>query len=381
MSLHESVLGVGITGPRLTETEKRILTAEAPAAIILFARNVESADQLSALTDEIHATSPNRPLILIDEEGGRVDRLREILPGIPGAGMIGRAEDSDELAAELGHVIGMTLDWFGIDVNLAPVVDLEESQPAPGLERRCFGSDPEYVAFLAQRFVRAQAAAGVASCLKHFPGLGRASADSHYGTTEIAVTPEELARRELVPFRLLGNEAGGVLVSHASYPLVDPDDLPATLSRAIVTRVLRDEVGFTGLAMTDDMEMHAVSDLASLEQIAEMSLRAGNDLVLYCSQVEMLPKLGEHVRRRVAADESLAARVHDAQERIGRFHDHCESLRKGAKYRAASFGDLEAALAHLRERVEHRTPQGERRERREVERTRGTGKTGREEWT
>jgi beta-N-acetylhexosaminidase len=323
------VFGLGLSSTALTDLERRMLAEAPPYAVVLFARNIASVSQLRELVAEVKNISATPPLFMIDQEGGRVDRLRNLLPGLPAAEALGEGDRGAELAAWLGKVTGMALRWFDIEIDLAPVVDIRGDVASKGLEQRTFGRDPETVVALAGAFLRGLHGEGVAGCLKHFPGIGAGSADSHFGATIIDLTLDELLARDLVPFTRLGNEARAIMIGHGTYPRIE-GDLPASLNRKLATDLLRNVAGFDGVAFSDDMEMHAVSDLGSLEDIAERALMAGNDAILFCSQIERLPDLQAHFRRRIDGDATVRARSDEARRRCDAYRAHCARLRTAA---------------------------------------------------
>lgn len=383
--MHNQVLGIGLTGKTLTDLERKIITENSPYAIILFGRNVGDAKQLRELVTEVKRIAKRPPLFMIDEEGGRVDRLRHLIPGLPAVEAFGEGDQPAELSAWLGKIIGMALRYFDIEVDLAPVVDIRGDDSPKGLERRTFGRDPESVIDLAGAFMDGLQRAGTAACLKHFPGIGIGSADPHYGATVINVSYDELRNRDLVPFAALGNKAGAIMIGHGTYPQIDEPDLPATLSKRISTELLREVAGFDGLAVSDDMEMHAVADYGSYESICERALRAGNDVVMYCSHVERIPDIQRFLGTRVKEDNSLRARVEQASKRATAYRQHVDYLRRDGLPPAPKFDDLldEAkrfvdAFQKARRPQEGVIPDADRRK---GSRTPGTGRTGREEWT
>jgi beta-N-acetylhexosaminidase len=367
----QDILGIGITGTSLTELERRILREQSPYAVVLFARNVGEAGELRELIREIKAIAARPPLFMIDQEGGRVDRLRHLIPGLPAAEAFGEGERSEELAEWGGRVIGLALRWLDIECDLAPVVDVCGEATPKGLERRTFGRDPETVVTLAGAFMRGLHGAGVASCPKHFPGIGAGSADPHYGATVIDIPLDVLRARDLVPFRALAPEAGAVMIGHGTYPQIDDSGLPASLSRKVTTDLLRGETGFDGLAVSDDMEMHAVADLDSDEAIAERALMAGNDVLLFCSDIERVPDLQRFLAGRVNEDATVRARFAEAVARGERYREHCQRLRAAAPLPLPSFDDVLAEAARFVEAFTPETTFG----------TEGKGRTGREEWT
>lgn len=380
----KDILGIGITGQSLTDLERRIIRESTPYGVVLFGRNVSDPRQLRELIAEIKSLAKRPPLFMIDEEGGRVDRLRTIIPGLPSVEAFGEGEEPLEMSAWSGRVIGMALRYFDIEVDLAPVVDVGADASPKGLERRMFGRDAETVVELGGAFMRGLHAMGVASCLKHFPGIGTGSADPHYGATIIDVSLDELKQRDLVPFMRLGNEAAAIMIGHGSYPQIDNSG-PATLSRRVTTDVLRDVTGFTGVAMTDDMEMHAVSDLGSYEHTAECALMAGNDVIMYCSHIERIPELQRYMSARIAEDAAFRARYADACTRAERYREHCMRLRAAAPPAAASFGAVIDEASRFVEAFTKTRPARDvivpESERRKGSRDPGSGRTGREEWT
>ena len=383
--MHNQALGIGLTGKSLTDLERKIITETSPYAIILFGRNVGDAKQLRDLVAEVKRIAKRPPIFMIDEEGGRVDRLRHLIPNLPAAESFGEGERSVELSEWLGKIIGMALRYFDIEVDLAPVVDIRGEDSPKGLERRTFGRDPETVIELAGAFMDGLQGAGTAACLKHFPGIGIGSADPHYGATVIDVTYDQLRNRDLVPFAGLGNKAGAIMIGHGTYPQIDEPDLPATLSRRITTELLRDVAGFDGLAITDDMEMHAVSDFGSYETISERALLAGNDVVMFCSHIERVPDIQRFLGAKVKEDAALRQRVEQAAKRAAKYRQHVDYLRKDASTPVSRFPDLIEEASRFVEAFQksRRPSEGETPDidRRKEPRTPGTGRTGREEWT
>ena len=379
------LLGIGITGTSLTDLERRIVRESTPCAVVLFGRNVGEADELRELVAEIKSLAPAAPpLFMIDEEGGRVDRLRHLIPGLPSAQAFAEGEEPVALSRWCGRVIGMALRFFDVEVDLAPVVDIRGNDSPKGLERRMFGSDAESVVELAGAFIRGLHATGTAACLKHFPGIGLGSGDPHYGATVMDLSLEALTGRDLVPFAKLGNEAGAIMIGHGTYPQIDDPHTPATLSRRL-SRGLLDAIGFEGLAMTDDMEMHAVSDLASYETLSERALMAGSDVVLFCSHIERIPELQAAMTGMVKGNTALEARVAEARRKVAAFRRHIVRLREHAEPPAATLDDVIDEAVRFIERLDatrpHRDIYVPDVERRKGVRKPGKGRSGREEWT
>jgi beta-N-acetylhexosaminidase len=377
------LLGIGITSTSLTDLERRILRDNTPYAVVLFGRNVGEADEFRELTAEIKSLAPDT-IFMIDEEGGRVDRLRHLIPGLPSVQAFAEGADPVEMSQWSGRVIGMALRYFDIELDLAPVVDIRGNDSPKGLERRTFGSDPDSVVELAGAFVRGLHETGTAACLKHFPGIGLGSGDPHYGATVMNLSREELLARDLVPFAKLGNEAGAIMIGHGTYPQIDDPDTPATLSRRL-THDLLEAIGFRGLAVSDDMEMHAVSDLGSYESLAERALMAGSDIVLFCSHTERIPELQAHMNAIAKQGGEVGARVAEAHRKAQAFREHVARLRQNAIPPANSFENVIDEAIRFVDKLEQTRPHREvfipDSERRKQGRTPGKGRTGREEWT
>ncbi|MGA7613782.1 MAG: beta-N-acetylhexosaminidase [Thermoanaerobaculia bacterium] len=373
--MKHQVLGIGIAGTELSALERSLLSDVRPYAVVLFARNVGTPEQLRKLVGEIKNGCDPSPLIMIDEEGGRVDRLRDLIPGIPAAEDYRNGENGADLAEEAGRLVGEALDYFGIDVNLAPVVDVERAEPSKSLLRRCFGKSAAEVIELAGAFMRGQESAGVASCLKHYPGLGPGAADPHHNET---IIDEDLAgiAEDLAPYRALAKRAGAVMIGHQSYLGID-DRIPATLSRKISTDILRREIGFEGIAVSDDMEMHAVADLGPYPKIATQAIAAGNDVVLYCAYVEGVRDLAAAVEKRGEEDVAFGRRLAEAHERGEAYREHCRLLQSGKTRRLPTFDALSSAVADYHARFTELRPDAAG----PGPGTTAKGKTGREEWT
>jgi beta-N-acetylhexosaminidase len=365
------VLGIGLTGKTLTALERRILKETTPYAVVLFGRNIGSEEQFVDLVAEVKSLATRPPIFMIDEEGGRVDRLRNLVRGLPSVEFFGEGEHPAEMSEWAGKVIGMALRWFDVEVDLAPVVDIGGEQAPKGVE-------------LAGAFLRGAHGAGVATCLKHWPGIGIGSADPHYGATIIDVPLDDLLHRDIVPFQRLGTEAGAIMIGHGLYPKVDDSGLPASLSWRMTTDLLRNVAGFDGIAISDDMEMHAVSDLGSYEHIAEHALLAGNDNILFCSHIERVPDIQRHLAKRAAEDPKVFARMEEASARCEAYRAHCERLR-AASPRPKSWNAVIDEAVRFVEELERTRPHREKvvldSERRKGSRDPGKGRTGREEWT
>jgi beta-N-acetylhexosaminidase len=289
MSLQEQVgqlLVAGFWGTAPSPEIIDLIQNDRIGGIILFSRNVQDAQQVLELTHSLQmiaktAGHPAPLLIAIDQENGMVQRLGQGTTQFPGSMALG-ATGSEQVVYDVAQATGRELKALGINMNLAPVVDVNNNPANPVIGVRSYGEDPHQVALLAAASVRGYRAAGVISDLKHFPGHGDTAVDSHLALPTISSTLEQLEAIELVPFRS-GIEAGAdsVMIAHISFPAVTHQEaLPATVSSAIVQRLLRERLRFEGVIISDCMEMNAVAETIGTEPAAVMALQAGIDLVL-----------------------------------------------------------------------------------------------------
>ena len=326
------LFGVGVEGPELTPKEEAILERLPPRGVILFRRNIETAAQTADLARRIRARGL---LVFIDQEGGPVDRLRHIL----GASISLREAARRGAAREAGELAGEACSRLGVSVDLAPVVDrLVAGASERILGDRCVEGGSRAVARAGSAFLAGLHSRGVGGCVKHFPGLGRAVADTHAELPRVPVSRRE-RERDLEPFSRTMRRARAVMVSHAA----GPDGIPASLSATIAGRLLRRKLGFDGAAFSDDLEMGALAAFGQLAERCVRACRAGCDLLFVCSRIDEYPDcvsaVGEQVtlRRRSAAAKRL-----DAYER------HLRRLRDAARP-PRPLSRLAAAIARLRD--------------------------------
>jgi beta-N-acetylhexosaminidase len=285
------------------------------AGVLLFAGNITGQDQLRSLTARLREHNPD-VLIAADEEGGIVTRV-EAASGssYPGNAALGAIDDPD-LTRRVAASIGALLAGGGINLNLAPVADLDANPAGPVIGVRSFGAGPPRVAAHTAAFVTGlQDDAGVAACAKHFPGHGRAGTDSHLELPVVDATLAELRAADLLPFRA-AIEAGvrSVLTAHVLFPAID--DVPATLSSRLLRGVLRDELGFDGVIVTDALGMAAIGDGADSAAGAVAALRAGADLLCLPAEEAAQWQAREALTQAIAVGELSEARVAEAAARI-----------------------------------------------------------------
>ena len=314
-----AVLVAGFDGPTLPEPVRAALGAGRLAGVILFRRNIVDVAQVRALGEAVASTGGVRPIVAIDQEGGRVARLRAPVVTLPPARRLGERGDL-ALTRDLHRALGEELAALGITFDLAPVCDVDSNPANPVIGDRSFGADAGRVATHAAAAIEGLRAGGVLACAKHFPGHGDTSTDSHL---ELPVLPHDLARLEAVelpPF-VAAVRAGvdAVMTAHVRFDALDAT-VPATLSRAVMTGLWRERIaaGSDAVVVSDDLLMRAVADRWDVERSAPMAVEAGCDLLLVCSD----PAAAEAARRSLAersrADEAFAARLADAAARVRR---------------------------------------------------------------
>ena len=272
-----AVLMPGFTGLTLPHWVEHRLR-EGLGGVCLFAENVESAEQLRALTDSIYAANPHA-VISMDEEGGDVSRIFQHRGSpFPGNAVLGRLAD-DGLTSRVGEQVGWELRNVGVGLALAPDVDVNSNPLNPVIGVRSFGADARAVAAQSAAWTRGVQSTGVAACAKHFPGHGDTAQDSHLDLPVVDVSLDELSERELLPFRAaIAAGTRTIMTSHILVPALDPK-YPATLSRPILQGLLRDHLGFEGVIVSDALDMAGVSGTRGIPQAAALALAAGCDLL------------------------------------------------------------------------------------------------------
>jgi len=278
------MLVIGVAGPELTAQERDWLQHEACAGVILFKRNFVSRSQVFELSAAIREAAPRPQLICVDQEGGRVQRFQEgfsALPPLEGFGQRYAADPEGALALAEEHawLMASEVRASGVDLSFAPVVDLGRGNLAIG--DRAFSGDPQVVAAFTRAYVRGMHAAGMAATLKHFPGHGSVREDTHF---DIAIDDRPLdaiRTQDLVPF-VAGIDAGAdaVMLAHVVYPQVAPE--PAGYSPFWIKTMLREEMGFQGVVVSDDIGMAAAFSAGGVKQRIDAHLDAGCDVVLVC---------------------------------------------------------------------------------------------------
>jgi beta-N-acetylhexosaminidase len=292
---------IGLPGTELDEETRSLIKEVQPGGIIIFGRNVATARQLRGLLDSVRELLPVSPLVGVDQEGGLVDRLRKIFTPMPSARTI--REHGDLAGARaLGSITGEALRILGFNMNFAPVMSImteERDLLSNGLYSRSFGRSPGEVLGYTTVYLRGLQETGMVGCLKHFPGIGAGEVDSHEQMPMVSLSQEDLMAQDLAPyielFQRKDDRVRCVMVSHGGFPNIDIKKgvtggllEPASLSHNIVTNLLRRELGYQHLVVTDDLEMGAITRHCDIESAAVRAFLAGEDMLLICAHPEVI---------------------------------------------------------------------------------------------
>lgn len=274
---------IGLAGPLVDDDLRRLVGEIRPAGFVLFGRNVEEPAQVRELNRELASlVDPRDPAWLsVDQEGGRVQRVRAPATVWPPMRAVGRAEIH---TAEVSTAMARELRALGFNLNFAPVADVDSNPKNPVIGDRSFGEDPRQVARHVVAFLQAHQAEGVVACAKHFPGHGDTSVDSHLALPIVEREEPDLRQCELVPFVAAARAGvGSVMTSHVVFPAFD-EEWPATLSPRVTRRLLRDELGYEGVVFSDDMEMKAVCGRWAVDELVRRATEASVDVFLCCKE-------------------------------------------------------------------------------------------------
>ena len=282
---------IGIPGPSLDDATHGLLTEVSPGGICLFARNIREAIQTRDLLNGIRELLPVAPFLSLDQEGGLVDRLRRIVTPMPAANKIRNAVQASHIAT----MIAETIRILGFNMDFAPVVDVMDearTKYSNGLFSRAFGQSKEEVVSMAGAFLTALRDNGCLTSLKHFPGLGASQVDSHEDLPQVDLVQDELYSKDLYPYhKFIGEgKVDSIMAAHASFPRLNLQErdqngklLPSSLSYNFITALLREELGFNGLVLTDDLEMGAIIKNYGIGEACKMAIYAGEDMLSICA--------------------------------------------------------------------------------------------------
>jgi len=305
----------GIPGPELDTNTIRLIKNYHLGGIILFSRNIEDPIQLARLCRDIQKVAmanSGYPLFLaIDQEGGRVARLKQPFSQFPGNAGIGESNFASITAREMSLV--------GLNMNMAPVIDVAQVHMDPHLVGRSFSQDPLLVTKLGKIVINTLQQGGIMAVGKHFPGLGKSDLDPHLHLPTIHATFKEMESVHLAPFQgAIDANVAAIMSSHAVYPALEPG-IPATLSRNIMTDLLREKMSFNGLIISDDLEMGAIANKRGLPEGAADALEAGIDLLLVCKSQSLLLESIELIRDKILRGDIPYERLEKSLERINKY--------------------------------------------------------------
>jgi len=341
---------VGFDGTEMSPRLYDLLTRLQPAGVILFARNIESAQQTHKLLKDCQACVRDPLFNCVDLEGGKVDRFRKIMGSTPSAADAFRG--GPKFFRKHGEIIGKTCRALGFNVDFAPVLDLAFAASRTVMASRSVSEDPKQVIRYAREFLVGLSSAGVIGSGKHFPGLGEGNLDSHHDLPVIGKGFKRLWDEDLVPYRVMKRELPMALINHATYPAVTRDKLPASLSKKWITEVLRKRIGYKGLIVSDDLEMGGVLKTAPIDKAAVEFIRAGGDLCLICHQQEFIEQAFETMQRRLDGDAGFRRRVAESLNRIAAFKTkYAARLRMPPAPSPDKIGRLSRQLWEFSERV------------------------------
>ena len=357
---------IGLPGTEVDAEARELIEEIKPGGIILFGRNVETAEQVRKLLDDCRALVPTPLLCGIDQEGGLVDRLREIFPAMPSARALRQHGDLAGVRT-LGRVTGELLRMLGLNINFAPVMSIithERSLLTNGLYSRSFGSSPGEVLGYTTVYMRGLQAKGVLGCLKHFPGIGAGTVDSHIEMPMVPLSRDDLLAQDLAPyielFQREDDRVRVVMVSHGGFPFIDIKKgttggliEPASISKGIVTNLLRKELGYNHLVVTDDLEMGAISKQFEIEDAAVKAFAAGEDMLLICATPETIRR-GYRALLKAAREQRVSERR--MQESLSRIAETKALMQPVTPLSLERFNQLAQEIKDLNKRLEYVYP-------------------------
>jgi beta-N-acetylhexosaminidase len=319
---------IGFEGDAWHPDLDELLSEARPGGVIFFSRNLATPQQFAELIRKVTACLAEpplpppllAPLLAIDLEGGKVDRLRDVLAPLPSARDAARAG----LARELGRIAGREVAAFGLNVDFAPVLDLGLPESESVLGTRTANASPEQVARFGEEFLAGLAESSVLGCGKHFPGLGSGCLDSHLVMPQIEKDADSLWEQDLFPYRKLAARLPMVMVAHAAYPSLHPGSskidskqlLPASLSRNIVSGLLKGRIGYKGLVLSDDLEMEGALEGRTIGEAAVTAVRAGCDMLLVCRHAANVRAAFEAVLREAEHDPDFRTVAEAAAQKV-----------------------------------------------------------------
>jgi beta-N-acetylhexosaminidase len=328
------LLFIGLPGTELDAEARALVEQITPGGVIIFGRNVADPAQLRGLLDGVRALLSVAPLLGIDQEGGLVDRLRKICTPMPAARVIRQHGDLAAARAH-GRITGEALRILGFNMNFAPVMSImteDRDLLSNGLYSRSFGRSPGEVLGYTMVYLRGLQGSGLLGCAKHFPGIGAGEVDTHEEMAVIHLTHDDLLAQDLAPyielFQREDNMVKAVMISHGGFPNIDINRgtaggrlVPASINPQIVTGLLREELGYEGLVLTDDLEMGAIAKHIEIEEAALRAILAGEDMLLICARPDLIRRAYDALLKAAREGELSRERIEASLERIAAFKD------------------------------------------------------------
>jgi len=337
-----SVMVCGFPGVEAPPEIRSWLTDDSVAGLILFKRNIDDVQQITELITSCTTTEdPSLPILFcVDQEGGRVARFGDPIVKLPAMRKLAEAADP-ELTTSAGTVLARQLRALGINLDFAPVLDVDTNPRNPVIGDRAFGSTSEAVIEHALAFADGLHAGGVLSCGKHFPGHGDTDLDTHLALPTLQHDRERLEQVELRPFRAAVGRLPSIMTAHVIFDAFD--SVPATISHRVIEELLRTDIGYDGVVFTDDLEMKAVSALYPIEESGLLAIEAGCDILLICSDVEAAGRLREALAREADRHQAFRKRLEEARSRADTLRRRVTTLPPPMR--------LENALSHVEART------------------------------
>ena len=322
---------IGLPGVELNAEAKVLLNKVSAGGICLFTRNIRETVQTRKLLDDLRDFLPIEPILSLDQEGGLVDRLRRIITPMISASALKTPDDAKKLAEFTAEIIRI----LGFNTNFAPVVDIptkESLNSQNGLQSRCFADNLEDVISLSETYLKTLQNKGILGCPKHFPGIGASVTDSHEELPVVKLNSQDLHKNELVPYQKLLSNTHAIMIAHAAYPNLDLQErdqngklLPSSLSFNIITKLLRQEIGFAGLVVTDDLEMGAIIKNYGIGEACKMAFSAGVDMFLICASSEAILEGFAAIAQAVKKGEITENQIDRSLQRIAAFKSLMQS--------------------------------------------------------
>jgi beta-N-acetylhexosaminidase len=335
---------MGLPGPDLPDGIKKMIERIQPGGFILFTRNLSTPTQTFGLIKELRGLCRENPIITLDQEGGRVSRLKKI-GEVPPSGYELCLADREDWCREHGELTGEVMGLLGFNLNLAPVLDYSVDEARDNsLRGRCYGRDPGETIHKAGAFLEGMLGRGVQATGKHFPGYTYCGVDPHGDLPKIDRSGEEIRNEELSVFRHFLKSCASIMIGHGWFPAWHQDSYPASLSKPIITDLLRKEMGYDGLIMTDDLEMGAVANKFRAAEVTRRAIRAGNDALLFCHNPACVELSWEALR--AMPEEETAPALASMQQLRKRL------LAGPEEFDFQAFTEVNKKIADLRQRVQ-----------------------------